>query len=126
MAKLLSRVGVVAVLGAAAAVTVLPSPAWAASTSCNLIYTDYVCTTGTLSPNSKHHLYAEATAYSAPKITCWVYDTRNWDTVATLTSTKHKAYKTITGLYSTYVMGCAQGSSNYGSGMGEIDNSSYW
>ncbi len=125
MTKVLSRVGIAAVLGAAAAITVIPAPAFAAYTSCNLIYTDYVCDTGTLTPNAHHHLYAQAIAYSAPKINCWVYDTKNWDTVAKLTSTGHTAYKTIKGLYSTYVMGCAQGdSSNYGSGSGEIDNDS--
>jgi hypothetical protein len=98
-------------------------PTMAAETSCTMIYTDYVCTSGILSANPKYHaLYAEGSAWSAGRINCWVHDAANWVIVARLTSTYHTATQKIRGLYGTYFIGCAQGSSNWGSGDGLISN----
>jgi len=98
--------------------------AHAASTSCEVLYTDSGCTTGVLPANSRYHaMYFEVSAYSADAIECRVYDRTNNQVVGRLTSTNRTVSKVIRGLYGSYWLGCGNVGAVSGSGEGKMNNS---
>lgn len=103
--RLAKKATIAAVVASAAAATAIvggvPSPAFAANTSCMAPYWygwHRTCTTGTIEPNSQHKIWI---AVSACKGSPWkVWDTGTGVTIAS--GTGSRSSKAVGGLYGHY------------------------
>ena len=117
------RGGIVAAALTAASLAMLPATAAqaAGNASCSFNHSEYQCSTGSVTPNSRHQVRISATpTWPNTTTTCRAYDAYNGIQVGSVSSSRPwiGSTKTISGLYGTYFLVCS-GQRN-GSGGGQI------